>query len=109
MAVKAARIVLRLLWVLLLSFSGVGLAAEIDKGVRFIDNGDGTVLDQKSGLMRGRRRTTVQISTGKALSVIVRGIAAAATRTGECRRLRNWRDCMTLPKLIRPAADMTSI
>jgi len=49
--VKSVRIVLFLLWVLLSSFPGVGLAEGIDKGVRFIANGDGTVLDQKSGLM----------------------------------------------------------
>ncbi|MFA6412392.1 MAG: DUF1566 domain-containing protein [Syntrophales bacterium] len=51
MSVKPARIILCLILPLFLSFPGVGLAEEINKDGRFVANNDGTVLDQKSGLM----------------------------------------------------------
>ncbi len=53
MAVKSAGIVIRFLLMLVLFFQGqdMVMAGEITKDGRFVANGDGTVLDQKSGLM----------------------------------------------------------
>lgn len=51
MAVKLTRIILCLLFMLVLLSPALGLAEEINRGGRFIANGDGTVLDQKTGLL----------------------------------------------------------
>jgi hypothetical protein len=50
-ALKSAKFFLSLLLMLVFFFPGVGLAEEINKDSRFIANGDGAVLDRKSGLM----------------------------------------------------------
>lgn len=51
MAVKSAKTVICLLWLLLLSLPGLVPAEEINKDGRFVAHGDGTVLDRDSGLM----------------------------------------------------------